>query len=339
MLTLAMLIMVAGSLFAIEPSKPEHFALREMLQKKQIEQGLKKAVELADRGDDYGAFMAALLYYGSYGVSPDWPKAIRYFEKLVNKGCADSALMLGVMYTENRNGLPADGRKARTYLEKADAGGVKSAAYTLGLIYYEGMKGIKKDHKKARQCFARSAELGDTDSQYRLSLMLFDGAGGSADPKTGLVWVTRSASAGNANAMFTLGYIHETGKYLPKDLVEAAKNYILSPTQPGSVKSLDRVKKVMTVAQFEEAQRRARAWKKSEPWKADGVSTVAHKSPPASSQQQPRNVPAGKGMAASGASSAPTELDSENIDSWPQPEAIMSTQQIEQFILKEYCAD
>ena len=167
--------------------------------------------------------------------------------------------------------------------------------------------------------------------------MMFDGDGGRKDQKMAVTSLNRAAAAGNAAAFHLLGYIHERGMYVRKDLVEAAKNYILASPLDKSVAALENLKKSLSVAQYEEAMRRAKAWKAGEPWKAakpaavQAAMPVAQPSPATSAQKaSSSNVPAAQ---------ASVELDSENIESWPQPEAIMSTQQIEQFILKEYCAD
>ncbi|MCB1954285.1 MAG: sel1 repeat family protein [Rhodocyclaceae bacterium] len=71
------------------------------------------------------------------------------------------------------------------------------------------------------------AEAGDPVAQHRLSILYFYGHGVPEDEKTALSWATRSAKAGNVDAMFFAGNIYVFGDKIPSEAedpdVEAAK--------------------------------------------------------------------------------------------------------------------
>ncbi|KAF1082956.1 MAG: hypothetical protein GQF41_0723 [Candidatus Rifleibacterium amylolyticum] len=326
---------VAGHADAVEPTRPEHFAIRELLKTNSFEKALKDSKALSEKGDPYGHYIAGLLLMGNFGAQADWPAAVVYMEKAANSGCDQAAGVLGAILCDGPKAI-LDYKKAVKYLEMAAAKNNPVGFDMLGRMHYDGI-GLPKNAKKAREYFSIASDLGYPGSQERLGLMMFDGDGGRKDQKMAMTWLNRAAAAGNAPAFHLLGYISEKGLYGRKDLVEAAKNYILATPLEKSVAALENLKRSLSVAQYEEAMRRAKAWKVSEPWKASKSAAVQASRPAAqpttaapAQKSSDGNVPTNR---ASG------ELDSENIDSWPQPEAIMSTQQIEQFILKEYCAD
>lgn len=335
LVVLLLTVFVAGNIEAVEPTRPEHFAIRELLKTNSFEKALKDSKALSEKGDPYGHYIAGLLLMGNFGAQADWPAAVVYMEKAADSGCEQAAGVLGAILCDGPKAV-LDYKKAVKYLEMAAAKNNPVGFDMLGRMHYDGV-GLRKDAKKAREYFAIAADMGYSGSQERLGLMMFDGEGGCKDQKMAVTWLNRAAAAGNAPAFHLLGYIHERGMYVRKDLVEAAKNYILASPLDKSVAALENLKKSLSVSQYEEAMRRAKAWKASEPWKAARPSAVQAARP----APQPTEAASSQKASSSNVPAAQTsaELDSDNIESWPQPEAIMSTQQIEQFILKEYCAD
>ncbi|MBU1105337.1 MAG: sel1 repeat family protein [Candidatus Riflebacteria bacterium] len=332
-------IFLATSLCAVQPTRPEHFAIREMLQKNDGERAFKAAKLLAEKGDNYGNYVAGLLCMGQFGMKADWPLAVRYMEKAAASGCGDAESVLGAILCDGPKVI-FDAKKAVVYLEKAAAKNVPAALDMLARLYSQGL-GVRKDLKKAREYFAKAADLGHPPSQKRLGLMLFDGEGGKADQKSAVVWLTRAGSTGNANALFVLGHLCETGKQMPKDLVEAAKNYILAATKPEAVTALEKLKNSLSVTQYEEAQRRAKAWQKSEPWRAGSTAVAQMPGSSATTQQQRTALVRQTSTAASkpAKGSPAPEVDLDNVSAWPQPERIMSIEQIEKLIISDYCAE
>ncbi len=328
---------VAGQAAAVEPTKPEHFAIRELLKTNSFEKALADSKALSEKGDPYGHYIAGLLLMGNFGAQADWPAAVVYMEKAADSGCEQAAGVLGAILCDGPKAV-IDYKKAVKYLEMAAAKNNPVGFDMLGRMYYDGV-GLPKNAKKAREYFVIASDLGYPGSQERLGLMMFDGEGGRKDQKMAMTWLNRAAAAGNAPAFHLLGYINEKGLYGRKDLIEAAKNYILASPLDKSVAALENLKRSLSVSQFEEAMRRAKAWKVSEPWKAGqsvGAQTAAPATRPVATSQAPASASSSKTAAVPQNS---VELDSENIDSWPQPEAIMGIPQIEQFILKEYSAD
>ncbi|PKL44057.1 MAG: hypothetical protein CVV42_19810 [Candidatus Riflebacteria bacterium HGW-Riflebacteria-2] len=329
LVVLLLAIFVASHVKAVEPTRPEHFAIRELLKTNSFEKALRDSKALSEKGDPYGHYVAGLLLMGNYGAQADWPAAVIYMEKAANSGCDQAAGVLGAILCDGPKAI-IDYKKAVKYLEMAAAKNNPVGFDMLGRMHYDGV-GLPKNAKKAREYFAIASDLGYSGSQERLGLMMFDGEGGRKDQKMAVTWLNRAAAAGNAPAFHLLGYIHERGMYVRKDLVEAAKNYILATPLEKSVAALENLKRSLSVAQYEEAMRRAKAWKAAKPAVAQAARPAAQPASSALAQKiSGGNVPANQ---------ASVELDSENIDSWPQLEAIMSTQQVEQFILKEYCAD
>src|SRR5262249_21725796 len=103
--------------------------------------------------------------------------------------------------------------KAREWYERAvsiDRGG-GVAMYRLGRMYDFGL-GTAQDYTKARQWYEKAAEAGDADGNYGLAWMSFEGKGVPTDAAKAKSYLDKAVAAGgSADALYSLGYFHETG--------------------------------------------------------------------------------------------------------------------------------
>ncbi|MCF8210042.1 MAG: sel1 repeat family protein [Rhodoferax sp.] len=154
------------------------------------------------------------------------------WETLAGLGNADALFNLGVL-AEDGLGEPQDLRKAEAlYLAGAEVGGFK-AQYRLGLLYSTG--GIlQQDLVRARHYLGLAAAHGDQDARSRLQalaqadrpLSLFEQAealSGSGRHSEAALRYQEAMAGGEARAHTRLGWMHEAGRGVERDLDRAAR--------------------------------------------------------------------------------------------------------------------
>ena len=121
------------------------------------------------------------------------------------------------------------------------AKGCARAGIALGLLLIigplqanlaEGLQAYERGQfANALQSLLPLASDGDAEAQYHLGLMHEEGKGVRADPVQARQWYERAAQVGKAQAQFRLGRIHAEGKGVPADGVQAARWYLLAAGQ------------------------------------------------------------------------------------------------------------
>ncbi|WKM70155.1 hypothetical protein Q2T70_17220 [Klebsiella oxytoca] len=184
-------------------------------------------------------FKLASVYYLGLGVSQDYNKARRIFEKASKAGFLAATHKLGVIFARGY-GVNVDEDLARKYFEIAAAGGygaslnnlavfeadrnmtkairmneklidkqydnsVRSFAFgQLGDFYYYG-KGVEKNAVKAVKYYRQGAVLGDTNCQYMYGYILISGLIGSNQSREGNSWLNTACAGGNEDSCNLLG--------------------------------------------------------------------------------------------------------------------------------------
>ncbi len=130
--------------------------------------------------------------------------------------------------------------------------------------YQEGMDAYERgDYDTALKEFLPLAEQGYPLAQATLGLMYAEGEGVAQDYQEAVRWSRLAAEQGHASGQFSLGAMYIAGQGVPKDYVLAHMWVNLAAGQGNEKATMRRdfLEKLMTPAQFAEAQRLAREWK------------------------------------------------------------------------------
>lgn len=194
----------------------------------------------AEQSNNHALEMAGRYYlFGTGGVKKDYDKAIKCFEKMMEKKSAAANYYMGICY-EYGYGVEKNPEKAYTYYHDAVQGGYcwckdavyrlakcyedgfgvqqnierairlytndvllmqsySHAQYALGNIYYLG-KGVEKDITKAISAFKFAATKGHVDAQYMLGYLYYSETGVQRNCAEAIEWLRLSANEGNKDA-------------------------------------------------------------------------------------------------------------------------------------------
>lgn len=151
--------------------------------------------------------------------------AARRLGELLAAAPEDADLLVLTGYLVHQGyGHEADAELAARYHRKAADRGSADAAFELSVLYATG-SGVPVDQDEADRWTVKAAELGSDRAMANLGGMYATGRGVPHDPATGLRWYARAADAGHANAAFTAGFMCLVGDGgLPVDR-DAARDY------------------------------------------------------------------------------------------------------------------
>ncbi len=126
------------------------------------------------------------------------------------------------------------------------------------------------DYAAALEIWRPLAEGGDADAQYNLGHLYRQGLGVPRDLAEAAKWYGRAAGQGVPNAQFNMAMMHANGEGVRQDLVLAymwwslaAERFPLGELREDSMANRDRVAKLLTPQQIDEARRLAAAWNES----------------------------------------------------------------------------
>lgn len=202
-----------------------------------------------------GGAWAQCLFTGK-GVKQNVPEAMRLLEQAADKNDGIALHLLGLIYTEGRNGIPPDRARGIRYLRRAAATDLAIAKYSLalkligepgtrqealsllhsaaeqdrmpeaanqlGIIYKHG-KYVERDLAEAERFYRSAAEAGFPAAASNLGLMLLvDIPGREAE---GVEWLKKAAEQKYPDAWNFLGICYEIGKGTARDWPEAVHCY------------------------------------------------------------------------------------------------------------------
>ena len=78
------------------------------------------------------------------------------------------------------------------------------AQFLRGLDFASGA-GVPQDYTQAAQCYAQAAEQDHSSAQLNLAMLYRQGQGVARDDAKSLMWLTKAANLGNADAQYMLG--------------------------------------------------------------------------------------------------------------------------------------
>lgn len=150
--------------------------------------------------------------------------------------------------------LAADGARA----------GNAEAQFFLGLMYQTGL-GTRVDIERAAHWYEKSAHGGDLAGQRYIGKMYYTGQGVMKNYRSAYYWFSKSADRGDAESQYYIGQMNLRGEAVNKNLVEAYFWYLLASTAgfPDAAVKLALVKRDISTAQVNAAQKRAKNWRPS----------------------------------------------------------------------------
>ena len=134
--------------------------------------------------------------------------------------------------------------------------------YSLGNMYAMG-QGVPQDSVEAVRWWRLAAEQGQVDAQFLIGSMYY---GVPQDYPEAARWFHLAAAQGHGEAQGILGTMYFMAQGVPRDFVEAymwaslAASHLSGAAREQTVTLLDEMVTVMTPAEINEAQGRARNW-------------------------------------------------------------------------------
>ena len=134
-------------------------------------------------------------------------------------GNTEAMNFLGVLYAIGSQ-VPRDYPMALYWFQKAIDRGSSDAMENLARMYLVGT-GVPRDYVNALRWFERSAAHGNVHSMYSAAVMAEEGLGTSRDPKLARTMYRQAAKSGFVPAMIWVGDDYARGATDKRDLVEA----------------------------------------------------------------------------------------------------------------------
>jgi TPR repeat protein len=182
----------------------------------------------AGAGNSGAKLILGDMYRAGEGVAADPMRAKGYYEEALAAGHEDAAYGLGLLY---RAEPLRDPTAAIGYLSRAAAAGKPNALIVLGDIFRRG-DGVDADPATAMAYYQQALEAGaERAAAYGIGTLYRDAP--YDDPAQAISWFERSANAGNAGALVTLGDIYRSGEGVEPD-AEKAKEFYEAALAAGS---------------------------------------------------------------------------------------------------------
>ena len=146
--------------------------------------------------------------------------------------CGACAFWLGCIY-EFGKGVEKNDVQAVHWYQVAVNLGETQACYNLAQAYWWGRPGVEQDKTKALMYYSKSAESGDANAQFQMGYALFKGEGIEKDVEKGLLWFEKAADQNHEIAQYNLGRYYLFNA--PPDIIDrdAGFKYMESSAKSG----------------------------------------------------------------------------------------------------------
>jgi len=174
-------------------------------------EALSKCIELANKNNNYGHRIIALMYLNGYGVNQNISKGNEILFNIANLGDTWSIIYLADKAEKNNDYV-----NAVKWYEMGDSLDDLHSTYKLGIHYYKGL-GVKQDFQLSFSFFKKSADKGHSDSQFYIGKFYHIGNGayfGSPASKSffeALKWYELSSAQNNHKAQNNIGLLYYVG--------------------------------------------------------------------------------------------------------------------------------
>ena len=174
-------------------------------------EALSKCMELANKNNNYGNRIIALMYLNGYGVNKNISKAHEILFNIANSGDIWSILYLAEKAFKNNDYVNA----VKWYNMGYEIDNLDSM-YNLGLHYFKGL-GVNQDFKESFSYFKKAADKDHSDSQFYIGKFYHIGNGGylgspaSKNFFEALKWYELAANQNNHKAQNHIGILYYLG--------------------------------------------------------------------------------------------------------------------------------
>lgn len=186
---------------------------------------------------------------------------LRQLRAQVEAGDPDAHAELGYRYL-NGYRVPPHMDQAAVHFRFAAEAGNPMAQEAMALLLISGVVSPSTDRSEAHHWLQAAAAQGLEASQYNLGLTYLKGDGTKKNIDEGIMWLRQAAEGGDAMALYQLANLHNEGRHLKRDPVEAAKHYKLAAALghgDAAFRSWE-LDDLLSDEQQKEALRRARCW-------------------------------------------------------------------------------
>ena len=172
---------------------------------------LLKCIELANKNNNYGHRIIALMYLNGYGVNQNISKGNEILFNIANLGDTWAIIYLADKAEKNNDYV-----NAVKWYEIGDSLDDLHSTYKLGIHYYKGL-GVKQDFQLSFSFLKKSADKGHSDSQFYIGKFYHIGNGayfGSPASRSffeALKWYELSSAQNNHKAQNNMGILYYLG--------------------------------------------------------------------------------------------------------------------------------
>ena len=172
---------------------------------------LSKCIELANKNNNYGNRIVALMYLNGYGVNKNISKANEILFNIANSGDIWS-----INYLAERADNSNDYVNAIKWYEMGYNLDDLDSTFNLGMYYYKGLV-VNQDFKESFSYFKKAADKDHSDSQFYIGKFYHIGNGaylGSPASKNffeALKWYELAANQNNHKAQNHIGILYYLG--------------------------------------------------------------------------------------------------------------------------------
>ena len=174
-------------------------------------EALSKCIVLANKNNNYGHRIIALMYLNGYGVIQNISKGNEILFNIANLGDTWSIIYLADKAEKNNDYV-----NAVKWYEIGDSLDDLHSTYKLGIHYYKGL-GVQQDFQLSFSFLKKSADKGHSDSQFYIGKFYHIGNGayfGSPASKSffeALKWYELSSAQNNHKAQNNIGLLYYVG--------------------------------------------------------------------------------------------------------------------------------
>lgn len=129
-------------------------------------------------------------------------------------------------------GIARDNKTAAFWYSQAANGGDAVAMFKYSLLLMDG-KDVKRDKPKADEYMRRAAEQGNASAQFNWAQILIGENPGDKGLMLALPFYEKSADQGIADAQYAVAQIYNSGKDVPADKKNAAREWMLRSAKAG----------------------------------------------------------------------------------------------------------
>lgn len=187
-------------------------------------------------------YEAALIYAtGGKGVKQDLPKAVHRLSESAQMGYAEAKHTLAFFLSTGFGNKPTDDVSALTFEEPAAEGGSIGGNLAMGFRYMFGA-GVEGNCSAAMSHYKDVAEITVkshypdlllTKDQHLISLLESRKKNGKSDSALRTQWLKEAAGGKNAEALFEVGKMYDTGAYGMEPDPNQAFDFFLAAAEKG----------------------------------------------------------------------------------------------------------